>query len=73
MPLISTLRRHRQRDLCKFEASLVYRLSSRTARVTHRDTLLRERDRRRKETQLRKGSGLAVVQASEYLFSICRS
>jgi hypothetical protein len=29
-PLIPALRRQRQADLCEFEASLVYRVSSRT-------------------------------------------
>jgi hypothetical protein len=32
--LIPALRRQRQADLCKFEASLVYRLSYRTTRLT---------------------------------------
>jgi hypothetical protein len=36
------LRRQRQADLCEFEASLVYRASSRTARATHRETLSQE-------------------------------
>ena len=30
MPLITALRRQRQEDLCEFEASLIYRVSSRT-------------------------------------------
>jgi hypothetical protein len=33
MTLIPALRRQRMVDLCKFEASLVYRISSRTARA----------------------------------------
>jgi hypothetical protein len=38
MPLIPALRRQRQVDLCKFEARLVYRVSSRTVRaVTQRN------------------------------------
>ena len=32
-----TLRRQRQAELCEFEASLVYRASSRTARTTQRN------------------------------------
>jgi hypothetical protein len=36
-----TLGRKRQVDLCEFEASLVYRASSRTARL-HRETLPRK-------------------------------
>lgn len=34
MPLIPALKRHKQEDLCELEARLVYRESSRTARVT---------------------------------------
>ena len=40
MPLIPALRTHRQMDLCGFKASLVYRVSSRRARVTQRETLV---------------------------------
>ena len=36
-PLIPTLRRQRQADLCEFEASLVYRVSSRTLSAIERD------------------------------------
>ena len=37
-PLIPVLRRQRQVDICKFKASLVYKVSSRTARaVTQRN------------------------------------
>jgi hypothetical protein len=40
-PLIPALKRQRQRqaDLCEFEASLVYRASSRTARATQRNPI----------------------------------
>jgi hypothetical protein len=31
------LKRQKQEDLCKFEASLVYKVSSRTARATQRN------------------------------------
>jgi hypothetical protein len=37
MSLIPALGKQRQVDLCEFEASLVYRVSSRTARATHRE------------------------------------
>jgi hypothetical protein len=37
--LIPAPRRQRQVDLCKFKASLVYRVSSRTAKGIHRETL----------------------------------
>ena len=39
MPLISALRRQRQVDLIEFKASLVYRVSSRTARATQRNSV----------------------------------
>ena len=42
MPLIPALRRQRQEDLCEFEAKLIYRVSSRTARATYRETLSRK-------------------------------
>ena len=41
MSLTPALRRLRQADLCKFRASLVYRVSSRSARVTQRNPVLR--------------------------------
>lgn len=37
MPLITALRRQRQKDVCEFEASLVCRASSRTARAAQRN------------------------------------
>ena len=37
MPLIPTFGRQRQADLSEFEASLVYRVSSRTSRATQRN------------------------------------
>jgi hypothetical protein len=40
MPLISALGKQRQVDLHKFQASLVYRISSRTVRATQRNPFL---------------------------------
>ena len=40
MPLILVLRKQKQVDLCEFKASLVYRVSSRTARPTERNPVL---------------------------------
>jgi hypothetical protein len=37
MPLILAPKRQRQADLCEFKTSLVYRLSSKTARTTQRN------------------------------------
>jgi hypothetical protein len=45
MPLNPALRRQRQVDLCEFKVSLVYRVSSRTCRATHRNSLRKERQR----------------------------
>ena len=39
MTLISALRRQRLVDLCKFKASLVYRVSSRTAKADNTEKL----------------------------------
>ena len=44
MPLFPGLGRQRQADLCEFEASLVYRMSSRTARTTQRNQLKKQKD-----------------------------
>jgi hypothetical protein len=41
MPFISASRKQRQEHLCEFEASLVYRVSSRTARATQRNPVLK--------------------------------
>ena len=51
-------RRQRQEDLCKFEASLVYRGSSKTARVTQRNCL--KKPSQKKETK-QKPRGTAVL------------
>jgi Tfp pilus assembly protein PilP len=42
MPLISEARRQSQVDLCEFKASLVYRVSSRTARTSWRDPVSKQ-------------------------------
>ena len=39
MPLFPILRRQRQVNFCELKASLVYRLSSRTAKAMHKETL----------------------------------
>jgi hypothetical protein len=39
MPLVPTPWRKRQEDLCQFEASLVYRVSSRTSRTTQKNSV----------------------------------
>lgn len=42
-PLILEVGRQRQADLCEFQASLVYRVSSRTARATQRNPVLKNK------------------------------
>jgi len=42
-PVIPAPRRQRQADLCEFEASWVYRVSSRTARATQRNCILKKK------------------------------
>ena len=46
MPLILALGRQRQVDLCEFKASLVYRVSSRTAGATGRPCLEKTKKKR---------------------------
>jgi hypothetical protein len=43
MPLIATIRMLRQADLCEFQANLVYRVSSRTARTPQRNPVLKKK------------------------------
>jgi hypothetical protein len=47
MPLISALGRQRQADISEFEASLVYRVSSRTAKATQRKPCLEKQTNKR--------------------------
>jgi hypothetical protein len=51
MPLIPALGRQRQADLCKFEASLVYRMSSGSARVTQRNPVEENKSQASKQTK----------------------
>jgi hypothetical protein len=46
--LQSFIMRHRQMDLCEFEVCLVYRVSSRTARPTHREMLSKKKKKKTK-------------------------
>jgi hypothetical protein len=41
MPIVLALERQRQVDLCEFEASFIYTVSSRTVMTIQRDPLLR--------------------------------
>ena len=43
MPLTSALGRQRHEDLCEFEASLIYKVSSKTARATQRHCLKKKK------------------------------
>ena len=55
MTLVPALGRPRQTDLCEFEASLVYRTSSRSARATQRNPVSRKKKKKeRKNGLLRK-------------------
>jgi hypothetical protein len=59
MPLIPVLWRQRQRQgqaISEFEASLVYRVSSRTARATQRNPVSKnQKEKKKKERKKRKG------------------
>ena len=43
MPLVPALRRRRQADLCKFEVSLVYKVSSRPGRAVTQKILFQKK------------------------------
>jgi hypothetical protein len=51
VPLIPALKRQRQAVLCKFEVSLIYRVSSRTAWVTQRKPVSKDRRGRKGEKE----------------------
>ena len=54
MPLILALGRQRQENLCEFESSLVYKLSSRTARaVTPRSPVSKTKTKKHKQMFIR--------------------
>jgi len=54
MSLIPVLGRQRQVDLCEFEASLLYRMSSKTARTTQRNPVSKKKLRRRRKRRRRR-------------------
>ena len=43
MPLIPVFKKERQVDFCEFETSLIYRVSSRTARATEKPCLKKKK------------------------------
>ena len=53
-PLIPALGRQKLADLCEFEASLVYRSSSRTARATLRNLILKRKKKEQNKKQKKK-------------------
>ena len=54
MPLVQALG-GRGRRICEFEASLVYRVSSRTARTTQRNPVLKSQKKKEEEEEKKKG------------------
>jgi hypothetical protein len=46
--LISALSSHRQEDLCEFKASLVYRMSSKTARAAQQNPVKTNKKKKKK-------------------------
>jgi hypothetical protein len=59
LPLVLALRRQRQADLHEFEASLFYRVNSKTARATQIDSVSpnQKSKRRRKRRRRRRRKG----------------
>jgi hypothetical protein len=60
VPLIPELGRQRQVDLCVFEASLVYRVSSRTVRATQRNRISKDKNKTRKKEIKKKYDTMVV-------------
>ena len=54
MPLIPALKREGQVDLCEFELSLVYRVSSKTARTIQRNPVSKNQKKKKKEYEVLK-------------------
>jgi hypothetical protein len=52
-PLIPALGRQRQVDLCEFEASLLYKVSYRTARATQKNQKERKKKRKKEKKEVR--------------------
>jgi hypothetical protein len=64
MPLIPALGRQRQ-VISEFKASLVYRVSSRTARTTQRNLVLKKQNKtKQKQKQTKKDNGIRGNAAS---------
>ena len=53
MPFILALGRQRQADLCEFKASLVYRVSSRSARATQGDLFQKQTNKHKLKISLK--------------------
>jgi hypothetical protein len=53
MPLIPALGRQRQVDLCELEASLVYRVSSRTASAIQRNPVMKKQNKTKKQQKIK--------------------
>ena len=59
--LILALGRQRQEDLCEFEASLVYRASSKTARATQRNPVSKKQRNKQKDAASQTVYAMTVV------------
>ena len=53
--MVPALRKPRQADLCEFEASLVYRVSSRTARTTQRNSVSKNKNKTKQKQRIKPG------------------
>ena len=58
-PLVPALGRQRQVDLCQFEASLIYRGSSRTARATQRNLVSKNKNNKTKKKSIKGATEIA--------------
>jgi hypothetical protein len=64
---VPALRKQRQADLCEFEASLVYRVSSRTAKVTQRNPVSKQTNKQ-KEKKFKRKERKWIKRSPEIIF-----
>ena len=65
-PLIPAFRKWRQVDLCEFKASLVYRVSSRIIRTTHRNPVSKNQNQPTKQKLFFRNSSCFLVSYTNF-------
>jgi hypothetical protein len=60
----------RGRQISEFEASLVYRVSSRTAKATHRNPVLKNQKKKEKKEKEKKKKDEVITATSPFTFKV---